>query len=177
MRKKIHILASVGCVLLAACDLKQQTEGVPQAPITEQSSSAQTDVTYVNQKLGFAIILPSGWYLPTPEDPDPHFYENEECSKQIRVTCIAFEIQNWDSDFGKGHDAFVVEAQSSQMDPVKHPSMIPDATVIETRVEAGAEGWLQEYHVFFVLEKRRFLVFTNDREVATSILPTMRLVK
>jgi hypothetical protein len=130
---------------------------------------------YKNEVLAFTIEVPSGWYLPAIDDTDPHFFETKACAESYNPTCAAFEIQNLDTEFAEGPDAVFNIAASEGLHPQKHLNLISDAIVIETSPEAGAEGWYFEYHVFFSKEKRRFLIFNNDKKIEKSILSTFKV--
>ena len=165
------------CLAVGACtSLVKPTNAVP-ASFSSSSTIGISNVVYRSEALAFTIELPSGWYLRPGDDTDPHFYETKECSEQDNITCAAFEVQNHDTQFAEGPDGAFRFAESEGLKPQKRSALIPDATVIETGVRAGAEGWYFEYHVFFPKAKRRFLIFSNDKTLENDIFPTMKAMK
>lgn len=158
------ILTAFFICILTACSVSYNS----------QRHESGSNVIYGNEVLAFTIEMPSGWYLPAIDDTDPHFYETKMCAESYSTTCAAFEIQNHDTEFIEGPDAAFNTASSNGLNPQRYSTLIPGAVVIRTSPEAGAEGWYFEYHVFFTKSKRRFLIFSNDKNLENSIFVTLK---
>lgn len=132
--------------------------------------------TYINSQVGFSLTLPKGWFLPSTTDNDPHFYETQACSNQDRIDCLAIEISQ--SSYSASQiDQALSDAIGNGGTPTKTTSLISGATVIKGYAPGAAEGWSYEYDVFFIAQNKTFTIFTNDKKLETSVLPTFKLAK
>ncbi len=169
------VFALVGC---HAATYQNTERSVSVSSSSSSDSSADTTV-YSNTAYGFEITFPTGWYLPKADDTDPHFFETEECANQDNPDCPAFEIMGTTQLSANDKKAFLDSANdSSTVSLPKRLYVIPKATVVETGLGEGVEGWSYEYHVLFEDDDTILLtIFSSDKGLEKTVFPTMHIRK
>lgn len=122
---------------------------------------------YRNTRLGFAMTFPAGWYLPSPEDGDPHMYA---CPN---YDCDAFEVQGLSVE-GIGSEAEFRSGKWAEGYSVRPAGdIVPGAVSVVTGAMPGLD-WRYGYGIFFPEARSAFRVFTNNNRLVPSIVHSIR---
>ena len=136
-------------------------------PFSSDRNKLSSTTIYKNQAIGLQLSVPAGWYIPTAEDSDPHFYI---CAMDpnIRQGIVdGFEIQN--------HTDLLEENGTFDLQDYKEvPTVATGARVYQDLGEVGAGGWGYGYYISFPAEKRLFFIFTHEDVSTYSFFNTLK---
>ncbi len=162
MFRRFSILAVfTGLLLLQACGKS--------SPVIDQKTGG---VLYYNTVLGFTLSVPPEWVLPAPTDPMPAFYASAACASAKR-NCPMFIVKDNSAKAAESPDALFDAAKTSGLQPIRSTEMIHGATVIATNNSVPSDSFLNIYHIFFLTEKKRYLIFASDSTFEQTIFSTM----
>jgi hypothetical protein len=122
---------------------------------------------YRNIRLGFAMTFPAGWYLPSPEDDDPHMYAcpNYDCDA-FEVWSLSVEGIESEAEFRSGTWADGYSVRSAG-------DIVPGAVSVVTGAMPGSD-WRYGYAIYFPEARSAFYVFTNNEKLVPFIVRSIR---
>lgn len=154
-------------------------EEAPKIISTFKTFKINNSRVYNNSLMQITLELPTGWYVSDQAYADPHFYANKACTKSDRPQCTVVELIEAIKLLTGGVKTLEDQLKSEGR-PYAIINLIPNATVIKTIPEGGAEGYSNQYYIFFSKEERAFVAFGINHEgdkTAEDLLATLKLVK
>ncbi len=143
--------------------------------------------TYTNNKINFTLKFPPDWYLPMPGDLDPHAYACNPEGFDLFVPCPALEIQSSDYLYDEGgYDGVLASLRSGLgfepgnvivVEPEKLNELVLGAKVLRYSAPGPAEGWVNQYSVFFDRYKKAYTFFTSEEKIVMDIISTFKLTE
>lgn len=148
--------------------------------ISYGSGVTEKPTLYENDAIGFTIMTPKGWLLPSIDDVDPHFRDGSRCWEERwseeKLCRGIIEIQGSPNPSDRSLEQEYREIEAAEQKPVILSNLIRNARVIRSIAPGPAEGWSLKYSVFFENERRYFVIFASDIS-AESVISTLKITK
>lgn len=113
---------------------------------------------YKNSKLGFSIMVPNSWIIPSGNDSDPRLCPNTSCLGGFEIKFAPF------LNDASGAQA-ITQAEQGAMQKVELGNLLPGAKVIKYQIAYPGPGWGYEYDIYFANQNKWIVVYTDNLNI------------
>ena len=141
------------------------------------SNKISSTQAYTNSFLQITMELPAGWYV-AGEEYKPRLYANQACAQSEHPACARLELIEPLKLVTGGTKTFE-EGLKRNKTSYTIVDLIQSATVFKVVSDKNADGYSNQYYIFFPQEERVFLASGTSDEGGKKIedvLATLRLL-